>query len=178
MIKKPPNSGQNRNDRQVYLAVRVPYPVDKINIYTSGNRRKIDPRWFTAKTRMKEIGDALKVSEQKMYHVYFEDGSRTKLHRHNGNQILIVTQGRGSLEFFSRRGSTGGEFAMKRTKRIPLKTGDVAYIPAGVLHVHGSADRKKTFSHIAANILPRRNAEYRTVWYESNFKDRATGTIG
>jgi hypothetical protein len=48
------------------------------------------------------------------------------------------------------------------------------YIPAKTLHSHGSADKKKTFSHIAINILPRKNSEYKTVWFESDFKSIVT----
>lgn len=145
--------------------------MDKINIYTRGNQRKVNPNWFTAKTRMKEIGDALNISEQKMYHVYFEKGSKTKLHVHNGNQILIATDGQGSLETFKKIKLKRGDFAIKREKRTLLKKGDVVYIPAGVLHVHGSTNKEKTFSHIAINILPGKDEEYKTAWYESNFKD-------
>ncbi len=119
---------------------------------------------------MKEIGDLLKVSEQKMYHVYFENGSKTKLHQHNGNQILIVTGGKGRLETFKKIGIQANNFVIKKIEQTSLKKGDVVYIQAKTLHTHGSTNRN-TFSHIAINILPRKNAEYKTTWYESNFKD-------
>ncbi len=151
--------------------------MDKINIYTGGSQRKINPDWFTAKTRMKEIGGALKIAEHGMYHVYFEKGSRTKLHLHNGGQILMVTEGRGSLELFKRQGGRRDSFGIKRTQRISLKIGDTVYIPAGQLHTHGSTSTRKTFAHIATNIPPRKNAEYKTTWYESDFKGRAAGII-
>jgi len=151
--------------------------MDKVNLYAGGVPRKVNPGWFTARTRMKEIGGILKVAEQKMYHVCFEKGSRTKLHRHDGNQILIVTEGEGSLELFKKHGGGKGDFGIKKTQRIPLKRGDVVYIPARMLHTHGSTNARKTFSHVAVNILPRKNAEYKTVWYESDFKSRATGII-
>ena len=38
-------------------------------------------------------------------------------------------------------------------------------------------DNKKEFSHIAINILPRKNAEYKTVWYESDFKTKVSKII-
>jgi hypothetical protein len=53
----------------------------------------------------------------------------------------------------------------------------VAYIPKGTLHTHGSADKKNVFSHIAINIIPAKNREYRTTWYESDFKTLASGII-
>lgn len=150
--------------------------MDKINIYAKGKLRKVNPDWFTAKTVLKEIGGALKISEQKMFHVYFQRGSRTKLHLHNGNQILIVTQGTGSLETFSKKSTKRSNFPIKKKSKTLLKKGDVVYIKAGTLHTHGSVS-KKTFSHIALNILPRKNAEYKTVWYESDFKEKATHII-
>ena len=31
--------------------------------------------------------------------------------------------------------------------------------------------QKKEFSHIAINILPKKNATYKTTWYESDFRN-------
>ena len=42
---------------------------------------------------MKDISSKIKSKEQDIYHVYFQDGAKTKLHLHNGNQILIAAQG-------------------------------------------------------------------------------------
>lgn len=151
--------------------------MDKANIYSGGNQRKINPDWFTGKTRMKEIGDVLQIAGQKMYHVYFESGSRTKLHQHNGNQILIVTEGEGSLESFKKTSRGRDGFGIKRVGRTPLRMGDVAYVQARTLHTHGSTNQERTFSHIAINILPGRSAEYRTSWYESDFESRVTASI-
>ena len=152
--------------------------MSKINLYTKGNKREINAEWFTSTTQLKEIGDTLKMSEQNMYHVTFQNGSRTKAHKHNGSQILIVTKGQGSLEIFkkTRTKKDKGIFGIKKTQKTPLKNGDVVYIPANTLHTHGSTS-KKTFSHIAINILPRKNGQYKTIWYESNFKDMVYKTI-
>lgn len=151
--------------------------MDKTNIYSRGNQRKINPDWFTGRTRMKEIGDVLQIAGQNMYHVYFEGGSRTKLHQHNGSQILIVTDGEGSLESFKRTGRSREGFGIKRVRRTPLKRGDVVYVRARTLHTHGSTNPERTFSHIAINIISGRSAEYKTAWYESDFESRAAGII-
>ena len=66
---------------------------------------------------------------------------------------------------------------IKKTQKITLNEGDIVHIPAKTLHTHGSVDKKKPFSHIAINILPRKNAEYKTVWWESDFKTKATAII-
>ncbi|MGH1566509.1 MAG: cupin domain-containing protein [Nitrosopumilus sp.] len=151
--------------------------MQKSNIFGSNDKRVVNPDWFTSKTWMKVLSDKIKSKEQDIYHVHFEKGSRTKLHLHNGNQILIATKGKGSLEIFKRYGSTKTNFKIKRTEKIPLNEGDIVYISAKVLHTHGSVDKKKTFSHIAINILPKKNSTYKTTWYESDFKANVSKII-
>lgn len=145
--------------------------MKKINIHGRSNRRTVNPYWFTGKTWMRSISDAVESTKHDMYHVHFESGSRTKLHVHNGNQILITTSGKGSLEIFEKIDKTKiKSFRIKRTKIIRLLSGDVVHIPAGVLHTHGSVDSKEHFSHIAINAIPPKNSIYKTVWYASDFK--------
>ncbi len=96
---------------------------------------------------------------------------------HNGNQILIVTNGKGSLEAFIKYGRKNSHFKVRKTGSIKLSKGDVVYIPKNTLHTHGSANPRQTFSHIAINILPRKNSEYKTAWYESDFENIVTGIV-
>ncbi len=151
--------------------------MKKTNIYGSGDQRKVNPEWFTNKTWMKVLSNKIKSKDQDIYHVHFEKGSRTKIHWHNGNQVLIGVKGKGSLEIFKRYGSSKNNFTIKRTERISLNEGDIVHIPAKTLHTHGSINKKQAFSHIAINILPRKNAEYKTVWYESDFKSKVSKII-
>ena len=151
--------------------------MKKINIYSAGDKRMINPNWFTSKVLMKDISSKIKSKEQDIYHVYFQDGAKTKLHLHNGNQILISTKGVGSLEIFRKYGTSKTSFKIKRIEKISLKEGDTVYIPSNTLHAHGSVDKKKTFSHIAINIHPSKNLEYKTIWYESNFKTDVTKIV-
>ena len=151
--------------------------MKKINIYGSGDQRKVNPEWFTNKTWMKVLSNKIKSQDQDIYHVHFEKGSRTKIHWHNGNQVLIGVKGKGSLEIFKRYGSSEQNFTIKRIEKITLNEGDIVHIPAKTLHTHGSINKKKEFSHIAINILPRKNAEFKTVWYESNFKSKISKII-
>ena len=151
--------------------------MEKTNIIGKGDQRKVNPNWFTGKTWMKVLSEKIKSEDQDIYHVHFEKGSRTKLHSHNGNQVLIATKGIGSLEIFRRFGTKKTDFKIKRTKKITLKEGDVVHIPAKVLHTHGSTDKRKEFAHIAINILPKKNAEYKTAWYESDFKSKVSKII-
>ncbi len=151
--------------------------MEKTNIAGKGEQRRANQNWFTGRTWMKVLSEKIKLVDQDMYHVHFEEGSRTKLHFHNGNQMLITTKGEGSLEIFRRFGNKKTEFKIKRTKRIALKEGDIVHIPARVLHTHGSISKTKEFAHIALNIRPKRNAGYETVWYESDFRSKVSGII-
>ncbi len=151
--------------------------MKKSNINGKNDQRKVNPNWFTGKTWMKVLSEKIKSEDQDIYHVHFEKGSRTKLHAHNGNQVLIATKGKGSLEIFRKYGTSKTNFKIKRTERITLNEGDIVHIPAKVLHTHGSIDKKKTFSHIAINILPRKNSIYKTTWHESDYKSKVSEII-
>ena len=151
--------------------------MNKSNINGSTDKRNVNPEWFTDKTWMKVLSEKIKTKDQDIYHVHFEKGSKTKLHFHNGNQVLITIKGKGSLEIFKKFGSKKSEFKIKRTEKISLNKGDIVHIPAKTLHTHGSIDKKKEFSHIAINILPKKNATYKTTWYESDFRNKVTKII-
>ena len=56
----------------------------------------------------------------------FEAGARTKFHKHTGDQILIITEGTGSV---------GTE-----NETLIVVEGDVILIPAGENHFHGAPD--------------------------------------
>ena len=150
--------------------------MKKSNIHGTNDKRDVNPNWFTSKTWMKVLSDKIKSKEQDIYHVHFENGSRTKLHKHNGNQVLIGIKGKGSLEIFKKVGSLNAGFKIKKVERISLNEGDIVHIPTKTLHTHGSTDKKKEFSHIAINILPRKNSTYKTEWYESEVRKGKKGT--
>lgn len=151
--------------------------MNKSNINGSTDKREVNPEWFTGKTWMKVLSEKIRSKDQDIYHVHFEKGSKTKLHFHNGNQVLMAIKGKGSLEIFKRFDSKKSEFKIKRTKRISLNQGDIVHIPAKTLHTHGSIDKNKEFSHIAINILPKKNSTYKTTWYESDFINKVTKII-
>ena len=150
--------------------------MKKSNINGNADKRKVNPEWFTDKTWMKVLSDKIKSKDQDIYHVHFENGSRTKLHFHNGNQVLMAVKGKGSLEIFKKFGSKKTEFKIKKIEKIAINEGDIVHIPAKTFHTHGAVN-KKTFSHIAINILPRKNTEYKTTWYESDFKSKVSKIV-
>jgi quercetin dioxygenase-like cupin family protein len=65
--------------------------------------------------------------------VNFGKGVRNKFHAHGGEQVLIVTAGRGII-------------ATEKEKKV-ITAGDVVLIPAGEKHWHGATEESE-FSHI------------------------------
>ena len=68
--------------------------------------------------------------------VHFGAGVRNKFHTHSGDQILIVTEGTGIVA--------------TRDAEVTVSEGDVAIIPAGEDHWHGS--RETAMSHITITV--------------------------
>jgi quercetin dioxygenase-like cupin family protein len=58
-----------------------------------------------------------------------------------------------------------------------LNVGDTVYIPAKILHTHGSVKNNQVFSHIALNFYPKNGTKPRTVWFESDLRSTVTGKI-
>ena len=148
--------------------------LKKISIHAKTKEMKVNPDYFTGKAILQELSSIVKSQEQKIYHVTFQNGARTKLHAHTGGQILIATKGKGSLEMYLKSGNGKSKFSIKKTDKINLLQGDIVYIPAKKLHTHGSSDKKQVFSHIAINANPSINTEAKTIWYESDFKTNVT----
>ena len=135
---------------------------------------KANPNYFTGNVTMNEISKIVPSKEQKIYFVTFNNGARTKLHHHSGGQILITTQGKGSLVMYKKLGKDASKFQIKKISSINLKEGDIVYIPAKQLHTHGSIDKKLKFSHIAINTNRPSGLAAITTWYESDFKTMVT----
>lgn len=149
--------------------------IKKTNVFAKTRLRKINPKWFTGPVHMTEISDKIKSKGQNIYHVTFEKGAKTKIHIHDGDQILLVTGGNGSLEIFSKHGNKKDQFYIRKTQRTHLASGDIVFIPRRTLHTHGSVKKKHSFSHIAFNIIS--GKEFKTIWYESDFKRFVKSTI-
>ena len=148
--------------------------LKKTNMYSKTKEMKVNPDYFTGKAHLKELSSIVKSQEQKIYHVTFQKGARTKLHAHTGGQILIATKGKGSLEIYSKSGNGKSKFSIKKIDKINLLQGDIVYIPAKKLHTHGSIDKKQVFSHIAINANESANKPAKTTWYESDFNSIVT----
>lgn len=150
--------------------------MKKISIH-SKTKLKANLDYFTGQVLMQELTSIVKSKEQKIFHVTFKNGARTKIHQHNGGQILIITKGKGSLQKYSKSGNNKSKFQIKKTDKVNLLEGDIVYISAKKLHTHGSIDKKRVFSHIAINANPSINQSAKTTWYESDFKTKVTKII-
>jgi quercetin dioxygenase-like cupin family protein len=71
-------------------------------------------------------------------YVKFEDGAYTKWHYHTGEQLLLVAEGKGFVEF------EGGP-------PIEIQPNDRVYIPAEQWHRHGAL-AGETLVHLAVTI--------------------------
>jgi quercetin dioxygenase-like cupin family protein len=69
--------------------------------------------------------------------VAFDAGSRNKFHKHSGDQMLIVTEGTGTV-------ATDDE-------EVEVTVGDVVIIPAGENHWHG-APGDTAMAHITVTV--------------------------
>lgn len=127
--------------------------------------------YFVGHVILQDISKVIQSREEKIYHVTFKKGARTKIHYHQAGQILIPTGGKGMLVTYSAR-ETGSVVKIRRTKSINLAKGDAVYIPAHKFHWHGSLG-KNNFTHIAINAKLPGYKEAKTVWYESDFKTSA-----
>jgi quercetin dioxygenase-like cupin family protein len=66
--------------------------------------------------------------------VSFDESARNTFHTHDTDQILVVTEGEGTIA--------------TEAEEFPMSAGDVVYIPAGESHWHG-ARPGKTMTHIS-----------------------------
>ena len=121
--------------------------MNKENIFSKTGlaSKKAKANYFTGVISAKDISAAIRPATEKIYHVTFKNGSRTKLHYHDGGQTLIVTKGHGSLILYQRFGKTKDNFTIKVTKKIRLKIGDCVHIPA--MKLRNSRCCKKRILH-------------------------------
>jgi len=75
----------------------------------------------------------------RIYAVFFEPGSRTFWHAHEGGQVLYVTSGEGRV------GVAG--------RVEPVRAGDVIHAPPGEEHWHG-AGPDSVLHHVAVSLGP------------------------
>ena len=116
--------------------------------------------YFTGPVTLHEISGITKPNEHDMYHVIFKKSARTKLHFHTGAQMLIVTKGNGSLVYYKKTSGGISKFKISKTKTVNLTSGDVVYIPAKILHTHGSVRKNSVFFTFGCEFLLKESKAY------------------
>ena len=138
--------------------------------------KKVKKDYFTGPVILREISGITKPAEHDIYHVIFKKSARTKLHSHTGGQMLIVTGGKGSLIYYKKTSGGVSKFKISKTKTVNLTSGDVVYIPAKILHTHGSIRKNSVFSHLAVNFYSK-NRKSVAIWYESDLRSNVISKI-
>ena len=123
---------------------------------------KSKKRYFVGDAWLNDISAKLKIKGEKAYLANFNNGARTKVHYHQGGQILVVTRGKGMLVVYKKANINKGTVKIKKHSQTSLGEGDVAFIPKNTLHWHG-AIKGKNFAHIALNIFTEKAKEADTI---------------
>ena len=85
-----------------------------VNYNNDGNTRQdVSKDWFVGEPSLKDLSGKLEINESKIFHVTFPNGAKTKLHYHQGGQLLIVTKGTGSLVIFDKKDDGESEFKIE-----------------------------------------------------------------
>ena len=159
-----------------HIPHQITHSMQKENLFIKSGipSKKAKVNYFTGKIAAKDISAKIKPSTEKIYHVTFKNGARTKLHFHDAGQTLIVTKGKGSLVMYKKIGTGSKKFKIKKMESMNLSKGDCVHIPAKRLHTHGSTKKNEDFAHIAINSFPKKKSEPKTIWFESDFKTTVT----
>ncbi len=129
---------------------------------------KSKKRYFVGNAWLNDISVKLQIKGEKVYLANFNNGARTKVHYHQGGQILVVTKGKGMLVIYKKASIKKETVKIQKLSQTNLEEGDVAFIPKNVLHWHGAL-QGKNLVHIAFNIFTDNAKEAQTIWYESDF---------
>jgi len=129
---------------------------------------KSKKRYFVGDAWLNDISDKIQIKGEKVYLANFNNGARTKVHYHQGGQILVVTKGKGMLVIYKKTSIKKEIVKIQKLSQTNLEEGDVAFIPKNVLHWHGAL-MGKNLVHIAFNIFTEKAKEAQTIWYDSDF---------
>lgn len=129
-------------------------------------------KYFVGDAWLNDISNKIKITGEKVYLANFKNGARTKVHYHQGGQILVVTKGKGMLVLYKKINIKKDAVKIQKLSQTNLEQGDVAFIPKNILHWHGAL-KGKQLVHIAFNIFTEKTKESQTIWYESDFTSYA-----
>ena len=96
------------------------------------------------KIYLKRLSDIFSTTELKSYFIKFEKGSKSKIHLHDCDQIIIGMSGIGQMVIFSKINNEQKIITLEIEKSLKLQEGEAVLIPAGTLHWHGATDSQNS----------------------------------
>ena len=107
-----------------------------------------DPARFIGQVRQTDVLPALQSDGLRGSRIDYAPGARSNWHVHTGEQALVVTRGRGLVQWEG------------LDRPIELHAGDWVHVRRGIPHWHGAAPDSE-FSHLAIT------ATGDTIWHEA-----------
>ena len=93
---------------------------------------------FTGDFMMRKMAEEI-TSEEEIYYVEFRGGCTTRFHIHMSEQILIPTEGKGTVVFVEKMDVSDQSRSTRiLNKEYEIKKGDIVRVPAGLIHWHGA----------------------------------------
>lgn len=87
---------------------------------------------------LNRISENLSADDIKSFFIKFDKGSKSKIHIHDSEQIIVEMKGIGQLVIFSKIGDNS--FEIKEI--LELKEYEAVLIPSGTPHWHGAIENK------------------------------------
>jgi quercetin dioxygenase-like cupin family protein len=111
--------------------------MKKINTFKlgpDGSLVKSKKRYFVGDAWLSDISVKLNIKGEKAYLANFNNGARTKVHYHQGGQILVITKGTGMLVIYKKANIKNDTIKIAKLSQSSLTTGDIVFIPKNTLH--------------------------------------------
>jgi len=108
------------------------------------------------KIYLNRLSKNLSTDELKSYFIKFERGSKSKIHLHDSDQIIIGMEGVGQIEIFSK---IDEQNRLEIKESVELKKGEAVLIPSGTPHWHGATE-----NHESSQLSFMKNGN--TTWFD------------
>ena len=89
---------------------------------------------------LNRLSENLSTDELKSYFIKFEKGSKSKIHIHDSDQIIIGMEGTGQIVTFSKIDSG----KLETSESLELKENESVLIPSGTPHWHGATENNSS----------------------------------
>ena len=108
-------------------------PIKKIKI--NDNLETDETRNKTGRIYLNRLSKNFSTDELKSYFIKFEKGSKSKVHIHDSDQIIVGMKGVGQIGIFSK---INGQNRFETKEFLELKEYESVLIPYGTPHWHGA----------------------------------------